>query len=37
MHHRAKIIGGDLRILDIEGGGTAVVCTVACDEKGVAQ
>lgn len=31
MHHRARIIDGDLQILDGEGGGTAVVCRVACD------
>lgn len=31
MHHRARIIDGDLRILDVAGGGTAVVCRAACD------
>lgn len=34
MHHRAKIISGSLQIIDIESGGTAVVCRVACDERG---
>jgi signal transduction histidine kinase len=31
MHHRARIIGGDLRIMDTEGGGTSVVCNIPCD------
>lgn len=31
MQHRARIIDGDLQILDGEGGGTTVVCRVACD------
>ena len=32
MHHRARIIGGDLRIMDAKGGGTSVVCNIPCDD-----
>jgi signal transduction histidine kinase len=30
MAHRARLIGGELRILDVPGGGTEVVCTAPC-------
>jgi signal transduction histidine kinase len=30
MAHRARLIGGELRILDTPGGGTEVVCTAPC-------
>ncbi|WP_043642950.1 sensor histidine kinase [Solidesulfovibrio carbinoliphilus] len=30
MAHRARLIGGELRILDAPGGGTEVVCTAPC-------
>ncbi|GFE59943.1 sensor histidine kinase [Geobacter sp. AOG2] len=31
MAHRARMIGGSLRIGDAEGGGTVVTCTVPCE------
>lgn len=32
MAHRARLIGGELRILDVPGGGTEVVCTAPCPD-----
>lgn len=32
MTHRARLIGGELRILDVPGGGTEVVCTAPCPD-----
>jgi len=31
MVHRARIIGGELRVEDAPGGGTVVSCTAACE------
>lgn len=33
MAHRARLVGGELRILDAPGGGTEVVCTAPCPGK----
>jgi signal transduction histidine kinase len=34
MAHRARVIGGELRIGDAPGGGTEVVCTAPCPGAG---
>jgi len=37
MSYRARMVGGDFRIEDGEGGGTRVVCALPCEARPAAQ
>lgn len=37
MTHRARMIGGELRVEDAEGGGTMVVCSIPCSAASISK